>query len=148
MPDSTARDILVLAAHPDLARSQVTRTLLDTLRASPAAERVELRDLYRLYPDFHIHVDAEQRALQQARLVVMLHPIYWYSMPALQKLWLDDVLRLGWAYGPAAPPCMARTSGWSPPLAAASRPMPRAGTTTMPWTSSCCLITSRRAPAA
>jgi len=100
MPDSTARDILVLAAHPDLARSQVTRTLLDALRVSPAAERVELRDLYRLYPDFHIHVDAEQRALQQARLVVMLHPIYWYSMPALQKLWLDDVLRLGWAYGP------------------------------------------------
>ena len=100
MPDSTARDILVLAAHPDLAASQATRTVLDTLRASPAAARVELRDLYRLYPDFHIHVDAEQRALQTARLVVMVHPIYWYSMPALQKLWLDDVLRLGWAYGP------------------------------------------------
>lgn len=100
MPDSTARDILVLAAHPDLARSHATRTVLDTLRASPAAGRVELRDLYRLYPDFHIHVDAEQRALQAARLVVMLHPIYWYSMPALQKLWLDEVPRLGWAYGP------------------------------------------------
>ncbi|MBL8275665.1 MAG: NAD(P)H-dependent oxidoreductase [Pelomonas sp.] len=100
MPDSTARDILVLAAHPDLARSHATRTVLDTLRASPAADRVELRDLYRLYPDFHIHIDAEQRALQAARLVVMLHPIYWYSMPALQKLWVDEVLRLGWAYGP------------------------------------------------
>ena len=100
MPDSTARDILVLAAHPDLARSQVTRTVLDTLRASPAAERVDVRDLYRLYPDFHIHVDAEQEALRAARLVVMLHPIHWYSMPALQKLWLDEVLRLGWAYGP------------------------------------------------
>jgi glutathione-regulated potassium-efflux system ancillary protein KefF len=100
MPDSTARDILVLAAHPDLARSQATRTVLDTLRASAAAERVELRDLYRLYPDFHIHVNAEQEALRAARLVVMLHPIYWYSMPALQKLWVDEVLRLGWAYGP------------------------------------------------
>jgi glutathione-regulated potassium-efflux system ancillary protein KefF len=31
---------------------------------------------------------------------VLLHPIYWYSMPALQKLWFDEVLRLGWAYGP------------------------------------------------
>jgi glutathione-regulated potassium-efflux system ancillary protein KefF len=100
MPDSTDRDILVLAAHPDLARSQTTRVLLETLRASPAARRVELRDLYRLYPDFHIHIDAEQRALEAARLVVMLHPIYWYSMPALQKLWLDEVPRLGWAYGP------------------------------------------------
>ncbi|HEY1128378.1 MAG TPA: NAD(P)H-dependent oxidoreductase [Roseateles sp.] len=100
MPDSSPRDILVLAAHPDLARSNVTRALLGALRASPATGRIELRDLYRLYPDFHIHVDAEQRALASARLVVMLHPIYWYSMPALQKLWLDDVLRLGWAYGP------------------------------------------------
>ncbi|CAM3950666.1 NAD(P)H-dependent oxidoreductase [Roseateles saccharophilus] len=100
MPDSSPRDILVLAAHPDLARSQATRTVLDALRASPAAGRVELRDLYRLYPDFHIHVEAEQRALQAAKLVVLLHPIYWYSMPALQKLWLDEVLRLGWAYGP------------------------------------------------
>lgn len=100
MPDSTARDILVLAAHPDLGRSHATRTLIDALRASPVADRVELRDLYRLYPDFHIHIDAEQRALEAAKLVVMLHPIYWYSMPALQKLWLDEVPRLGWAYGP------------------------------------------------
>lgn len=100
MPDSTARDILVLVAHPDLARSHITHRLLGALRGSAAMDRVELRDLYRLYPDFHIHVEAEQRALQAARLVVMLHPIYWYSMPALQKLWLDEVLRLGWAYGP------------------------------------------------
>jgi glutathione-regulated potassium-efflux system ancillary protein KefF len=100
MSESTVRDILVLAAHPDLGRSFATRTLLDALRASPVAERVELRDLYRLYPDFHIHIDAEQHALQAAKLVVMLHPIYWYSMPALQKLWLDEVAHLGWAYGP------------------------------------------------
>ena len=100
MPDANARDILVLAAHPDLGRSHVTRSLLDALRASPLADRVMLRDLYRLYPDFHIHVDAEQQALAAARLVVMVHPIYWYSMPALQKLWLDEVAHLGWAYGP------------------------------------------------
>ena len=100
MPERTVRDILVLAAHPDLARSHVTRSLLTALRTSPAADRVELRDLYRLYPDFHIHVEAEQRALAAAKLVVLLHPIYWYSMPALQKLWFDEVLRLGWAYGP------------------------------------------------
>lgn len=100
MPDANARDILVLAAHPDLGRSHATRAVLDALRASPAADRVELRDLYRLYPDFHVHIEAEQRALAAARLVVMLHPIYWYSMPALQKLWWDEVPRLGWAYGP------------------------------------------------
>jgi glutathione-regulated potassium-efflux system ancillary protein KefF len=94
------RDILLLVAHPDLARSQVTRQLLAALQAHPVAARVEVRDLYRLYPDFHLDVAAEQAALERARIVVLLHPIYWYSMPPLQKLWLDEVLRLGWAYGP------------------------------------------------
>ena len=44
-------------------------------------------------------------ASMAAKLVVWLHPIHWYSMPALQKLWLDDVLTDGWAYGarPDAP---------------------------------------------
>ena len=37
--------------------------------------------------------------MSRAQLVVLLHPIQWYSMPALQKLWLDDVLAHGWAYG-------------------------------------------------
>lgn len=100
MADPRVRDLLVLVAHPELARSRATRHVVEALRASPVAERVDVRDLYRLYPDFHIHVEAEQHALASARLVVLLHPIYWYSMPALQKLWLDEVLRLGWAYGP------------------------------------------------
>ena len=33
------------------------------------------------------------------QLLVWLHPIHWYSMPPLQKLWFDDVLTYGWAYG-------------------------------------------------
>jgi len=100
MAESTERDILVIVAHPDMARSNVTRRLLQRLQADPIAERVNLRELYRLYPDYHIHVEAEQQALAAARLIVLLHPITWYSMPPLQKLWLDEVLRLGWAYGP------------------------------------------------
>lgn len=100
MPASTVRDILVIVAHPDLERSHTTRHLLTRLRADSVFERVELRDLYRLYPDYHVHVEAEQRALSAARLIVLLHPLQWFSMPALLKLWLDDVFRLGWAYGP------------------------------------------------
>jgi glutathione-regulated potassium-efflux system ancillary protein KefF len=92
-------DVLVLAAHPQLEASRVNRAL-----AQAAAElgepRVELRDLYALYPDFLIDVDAEQAALSGARLVVWQHPIHWYAMPPLMKLWLDDVLAFGWAYGP------------------------------------------------
>lgn len=90
-------DTLILAAHPDLAQSRVTRTLLD---AAADIGGVEVRDLYRLYPDYAIDVPAEQKALSEAKLLVLLHPLQWYSMPALQKLWLDEVLRFGWAYGP------------------------------------------------
>jgi glutathione-regulated potassium-efflux system ancillary protein KefF len=94
-------DVLVLVAHPDLARSRVSRALARAARTRPAAE-VEVRDLYALYPDYLIDVEAEQRALEAARTVVWVHPIQWYSMPALMKLWLDEVLAFGWAYGPGA----------------------------------------------
>lgn len=100
MAHSSVRDILVLVAHPDLGHSLTTRGVIDALQAAPVSTRAELRDLYRLYPDYHVDVEAEQRALAAARLVVLVHPISWYSMPALLKLWLDDVFRLGWAYGP------------------------------------------------
>ncbi|MCZ8257901.1 MAG: NAD(P)H-dependent oxidoreductase, partial [Polaromonas sp.] len=48
---------------------------------------------------YAIDVQREQAAMERARLVVLVHPIQWYSMPPLQKLWLDDVLTYGWAYG-------------------------------------------------
>lgn len=90
-------DLLVLLAHPDLAHSRVQRALAEAAAALP---RVELRDLYALYPDYLIDVAAEQAALAGARLVVWLHPIHWYGMPPLMKLWLDEVLTFAWAYGP------------------------------------------------
>ncbi|HEY1092682.1 MAG TPA: NAD(P)H-dependent oxidoreductase [Burkholderiaceae bacterium] len=94
-------DILLLAAHPDLGQSRVNRAMLDAVQgAGFAPERLAVRDLYRLYPDYAIDVQAEQAALAAARLIVLLHPLQWYSMPGLQKLWLDEVLRFGWAYGP------------------------------------------------
>ena len=92
-------DVLVLVAHPDIARSRVNRALAAQARLLPS-EVVEVRDLYALYPDYVIDIEAEQAALAQARTVVWLHPVQWYSMPALMKLWVDDVLAFRWAYGP------------------------------------------------
>jgi glutathione-regulated potassium-efflux system ancillary protein KefF len=91
------RPICVLAAHPDWRESRVNRLLLERARGVPGAQ---VRDLYGRYPDYDIDVAAEQEAVQAAQLLVLLHPIQWYSMPALQKLWLDEVLAYGWAYGP------------------------------------------------
>lgn len=92
-------DILVIAAHPHLEHSRVNRALIQAARQLPP-QRVQLRDLYALYPDYVIDIEAEKAALAAAKLVVWLHPIHWYSMPPLMKLWLDDVLAFGWAYGP------------------------------------------------
>jgi glutathione-regulated potassium-efflux system ancillary protein KefF len=88
--------ILVVHAHPYPRRSRATAALLAALRDLP---ELEVRSLYDLYPDFDVDVAAEQRALERARLVVWLAPLYWYSVPALMKQWFDAVLAGGWAHG-------------------------------------------------
>ena len=88
----------MLVAHPQLELSRASRSLMAS--ASALGPRVVVRDLYALYPDYLIDVAAEQAALGPATLVVWLHPVHWYGMPPLMKLWLDDVLSFGWAYGP------------------------------------------------
>ena len=93
--------ILVLVAHPQIEHSRVSRALMGTARkAAAAGAEIEVRDLYALYPDYLIDIESEQAALRAAELVVWLHPVHWYSMPPLMKLWQDDVLAFGWAYGP------------------------------------------------
>jgi glutathione-regulated potassium-efflux system ancillary protein KefF len=93
---SKSPTIYLLAAHPHWRDSRVNRQLV---RAARGVEGVEVNDLYDSYPDYAIDVEAEQAKLARADLVVLMHPIHWYSMPPLQKLWLDEVLSYGWAYG-------------------------------------------------
>ena len=99
---ASGAEILVLVAHPELEQSRTNRRLLDAALAvqRESGRGVAVRDLYALYPDYLVDVDAEQAALAAAKLVVWQHPIRWYGMPPLMKLWCDDVLAFGWAYGP------------------------------------------------
>jgi putative NADPH-quinone reductase len=89
--------ILVLFAHLNLKGSRINRTMLEAIGD---LDNVEVRDLLELYPDFFIDLDAERCALAGAHLVVLQHPIYWYSAPAIIKHWQDMVLEPGFAYGP------------------------------------------------
>jgi len=91
--------IYVLAAHPHWRDSRVNRQLMEVARSLPDVN-VDVNDLYSSYPDYAIDVEAEQTRAASADLIVLLHPIQWYSMPPLQKLWFDEVLAWGWAYGP------------------------------------------------
>jgi glutathione-regulated potassium-efflux system ancillary protein KefF len=89
--------ILVILAHPYPQRSRACAALVEAIRDLPG---VEVRSLYDLYPDFDVDRATEQAALERARLVVWLHPLFWYTVPALMKHWLDEVLVRGFAYGP------------------------------------------------
>lgn len=97
--ENQSHPIYVVAAHPNWRNSHVNRQLR---QAAVSAESVALCDLYESYADYAIDVQAEQEKLAAARLVVLVHPVQWYSMPALLKLWLDEVLSYGWAYGHGA----------------------------------------------
>ena len=88
--------ILILFAHPALSRSRVNRTLI---RGIDTIDGVTFRDLYEIYPEFGIDVDAEQELLNTHDTIIFQHPFYWYSIPSILKEWQDLVLEHGWAYG-------------------------------------------------
>lgn len=88
--------ITVIYAHPYPLHSRANRALQDAVRDLPG---VQVRDLYALYPDFHIDTRAEQAVLAASRTIVLQHPLHWYHAPALLSLWLEKTLAYGWAYG-------------------------------------------------
>lgn len=87
---------IVYLAHPRLDRSEINAALFAAARE---IEEVTCVDLYGEYPDFEIDVEREQRRLVDHDAVVFLHPVYWYSSPAILKEWQDLVLEHGFAYG-------------------------------------------------
>jgi len=90
------RRILVLFAHPSLDRSEVNRPLA---LATSGTQGVTLVDLYAEYPDLQIDIDREQERLLAHDVIIFMHPLYWYSTPAILKEWQDLVLEYGFAYG-------------------------------------------------
>jgi glutathione-regulated potassium-efflux system ancillary protein KefF len=89
--------VLVILSHPDLERSIANRRLAAAVEGLPF---VRLRHLERLYPDGRIDVGAEQDAADAARAIAFQFCFNWYSTPPALKRWMDDVLAVGWAYGP------------------------------------------------
>lgn len=88
--------ILILFGHPAFQRSKVNKVLVDGLENMNG---VTFRDLYETYPEMDIDIDVEQELAQEHDCIVFMHPMYWYSSPAIFKEWQDLVLEYGWAYG-------------------------------------------------
>ncbi len=124
--------VLVIEAHPYPDKSRANRTLG---KAIDGLEGVERRSLYDLYPDFSIDVPSEQAALLRASTVVWTHPIYWYTAPALLKLWFEKVLLVGWAYGRGGTALHGKQCLWVPTTGADERGYAPAGEHAFPFSS-------------
>jgi glutathione-regulated potassium-efflux system ancillary protein KefG len=90
------KKILILFAHPAYKRSKINAALRGAIEA---LDGVTVHDLYARYPDFLIDVAKEQQLCLDHDVLILQHPFYWYSTPAIITEWLDLVLEHGWAYG-------------------------------------------------
>ncbi|MGO4612657.1 NAD(P)H-dependent oxidoreductase [Nocardia sp. 2TAF39] len=54
--------------------------------------------VHRLRNGVPADVRREQELLDSAAEIAVLFPVYWWSMPALAKGWIDRVFARGWAY--------------------------------------------------
>ncbi|WP_428375008.1 NAD(P)H-dependent oxidoreductase [Lichenicoccus sp.] len=80
---------VLLLAHPDFVASRANRALLAGLRDLP---KLEVAELYALYPDGKIDAAVERERLLRADRLVLQFPLQWYSTPPLLKYWQDAVL--------------------------------------------------------
>lgn len=109
--------LLVVTSHPDSASltAAVAAALAEGAReAGLAAGDIEIADLTAegFQPAFTAadrlafhrkapvpaDVAAEQRRIDRAEALALVFPVYWWSMPALLKGWIDRVFTGGWAF--------------------------------------------------
>ena len=103
---------LIVVAHPD--PQSLTHAVAARLTEAGADHSVEIADLaaegfdprfsaadlaaYHRRAPMPADVAAEQARVDRASDVVLVYPVYWWSMPGLLKGWIDRVFTNGWAY--------------------------------------------------
>lgn len=88
---------LIVLAHPDMNNSIANKTIINELNNK--APEFEIRDIFKENPNYIIDINREQKALQRHNVIVFQYPMYWYNMPAILKIWLDQVFSYQFAYG-------------------------------------------------
>ena len=102
---------LVVVSHsdPDSLTQHFARAVSDAVDgdvefADLAAERFDPRfepadlDLFRGTGPLPADVLAEQQRIDRADNLILVFPMYWWSVPGLLKGWIDRVFVNGWAY--------------------------------------------------
>ena len=112
IPDPTASDESLVARcrvagdrrpsrrSSSRAPTAACSTAARALQADSAPGRIEVRDLYALYPDYLVDVPLEQSLLARRGSSSGSSRSTGTACRRCLKLWLDDVLTFGWAYGP------------------------------------------------
>ncbi|WP_191094291.1 NAD(P)H-dependent oxidoreductase [Nocardia colli] len=113
-------NVLLVVAHPDhesatwaIARAveqgiqadgNTTATTHDLTKSGfdPVFSAADLA-VHRLVGEVPEDVRREQELIESADVVALLFPVYWWSMPALAKGWIDRVFSRGWAYENPSP---------------------------------------------
>ncbi len=94
--ETTLPKILVIYAHPESRTSIANQVMIKKIES---LSHVTVHDLYAVYPDFFIDVNAEHRRLLEHDIIIFQHPLYMYSCPALLKEWFDRVVNKSFAFG-------------------------------------------------
>jgi len=90
------KKVLILSAHHAPEASRINQAAITALQTIPG---VTVHELWQAYPDYQIDIEREQQLLRDHDSIVLLFPFWWYSSPAILKLWQDVVLTYGFAYG-------------------------------------------------
>jgi glutathione-regulated potassium-efflux system ancillary protein KefG len=94
-----SKKILIVLGHPDYSHSNANKALIQLL---DEAANVTVHNISEAYPDGKIDVQKEQALLESYDRIIFQFPTYWFNVPGSFKVWIDQVLTYGWAYGPGA----------------------------------------------
>ena len=112
--ENAVQRALVVMAHP--SGSSLTRSITGAIIEALEAQGIETeladlvaegfdpvfgpadRDAFAASGPTPDDVRAEQQRIDHADHLVLVYPVYWWSMPALLKGWIDRVFISGWAF--------------------------------------------------
>ncbi|XP_077144640.1 NAD(P)H dehydrogenase [quinone] 1-like [Ranitomeya variabilis] len=87
-------DLYEMKFHSVLSRDDITGSPKEPNNFKYGAEMLIAWQEGRLASD----IKEEQKKVEKADLVIFQFPLYWYSMPAIMKGWVERVLSMGFAY--------------------------------------------------